>query len=438
MVLLHILHRLSAGLGIRLVALHVNHGLRGAESDADEEFVRESAASLGVDILVARGPVNTGNLEQEARQVRRDFFRHAMAEHRLSRVALGQTRSDQAETVLFRLLRGSGLAGLAGMRMVTQDGIIRPLLITSRAEVRQWAAEEGIEWREDSSNLDLHFARNRLRNQIFPVLASEFNSNLEGVLAAVAELAQSEEDYWFQQIDSIYRGLVRRTHFGHLLPVDALLALHLAARRRVIRRAILDVKGDLRSIGFEHIEAVLRICTSHAGHDRVIIPGIDALRSFDQLLLTRPGELNVAPRHYRVGLQIGVECKLPFQAGTIFVHWANHENKNCVNVKEGQEFKEEVADLDPQVATGGNDPGFLYVRNWEPGDELHRPGHERAEKIKSLFQEQRVLLWERRHWPVVVAGGEIIWVRSFGSAAKSRASGESRRVLRLVFRRNPE
>ena len=121
LVLLHLLHRLRSHFAIDLVVLHVNHQLRGAESAADEDFVRSIAASLGLDLVAFQGPVPPGNLEQEARDIRRAFFREAKAKYNLHRIALGHTLSDQAETVLFRLLRGSGLAGLAGMRPVTSD-----------------------------------------------------------------------------------------------------------------------------------------------------------------------------------------------------------------------------------------------------------------------------------------------------------------------------
>ncbi|MBV9670017.1 MAG: tRNA lysidine(34) synthetase TilS, partial [Acidobacteriales bacterium] len=184
--LLHILHGLSSRFAIHLTVLHVNHQLRGRESDGDEASVRALAASFGLDVVVSQAPIQGGNLEQEARRARLDFFRSCMATKNLQRVALGHTRSDQAETVLFHLLRGCGLAGLAGMRPVTSDGLIRPLLGVSRQEIREWARAEGIEWREDSSNADLRFARNRLRNESIPALTREFNTNLEGVLAGIA------------------------------------------------------------------------------------------------------------------------------------------------------------------------------------------------------------------------------------------------------------
>jgi tRNA(Ile)-lysidine synthase len=435
-VLLHVLHRLAPRLQIGLMVLHVNHGLRGAESDADEEFARELAASLGLEILAGSGTIGAGNLEQEARRVRTDFFKSCLAGHGLRRVALGHTRSDQAETVLFRLLRGSGLAGLAGMRFVTEEGIIRPLLTTSRDEVRQWAMKERISWREDSSNLDPQFARNQLRNAAIPALTRQFNPKLETVLAGVAELAQAEEDYWTEEIKGIYDGIAKRNDFGLILQVELLTALHPAVQRRVLRYAIGRVRGDLRSIDFAHVEAVRALCFSAHGHDRAIVPGIDALRSFDQLLLTQPGQLNAGAREYRINLELGVESELPLRVGSIFVSSENCGGENCVKVDKDQDFAVEVADLDADLLADG--PGGLFVRNWEPGDGLRRAGHQKPEKIKSLFQQYKVLLWERRHWPVVVAGREIAWVRAFGSAAQFAASAGSRRVLRLVYRRGPE
>jgi tRNA(Ile)-lysidine synthase len=442
-VLLHLLHRLAPRFETTLALLHVNHRLRGAESDADEEFARGLGAALGLEVLVTAGAVKGGNLEQEARQIRREFFRRCMTEHGLRRVALGHTRSDQAETVLFRLLRGSGLAGLAGMRPVTEDGLIRPLLTTSREEVRQWATAEGLSWREDASNANPQFARNRLRGEFIPRLSREFNANLEGVLAGTAELAQAEEDYWTQEVEPVYCEIAKRNPLGSILRVQPLRALHLAVQRRVIRRALREVKGDLRSVDFAHIEAILQICCSAHGHDRVIVPGVDALRSFDQLLLTRPGELSSGPRNYQVDLELGMEQRLPFGNGSIFVNCPNFGGENCVNVKKDPDSTAEVVDLDADALSqcGGSrcgGPAGLVARNWEPGDELQRPGHKGAEKIKSLFQEHRVVLWERRHWPVVVAGQEIVWVRRFGSAAKFTASPESRRVIRLVHRRSGE
>ncbi len=427
--LLHVLHALS----LDLLVLHVNHGLRGAESDADETLVRDVAASLSLPIVVEHAAPPSGNLEQAARDIRRDFFHRAMEKERLARIALGHTRSDQAETVLLRLFRGSGLAGLAGMRLVTPDGFIRPLLTTTRAEVRAWAAANGICWREDSSNADPRFSRNRLRSQILPALVEHFNPNLEAVLAATASLAGDEEDYWAGQIEPLFGRICRPSRFGLILDVHPLLELSLAVRRRVLRRALLAVRGDLRSLDLRHIEAILEVCSGNQAHDRVLVPGVDALRSYGQLRLAAPRQ-GPAERHYCIDLKANEKCELPLGAGTIYLETVEQEPSFCANFKEDRHLWTEVAELDADALQNQGTDYRISVCNWTPGDAVLLPGHQTAEKIKSLFQEHRVLLWERRHWPVAWLGGEIVWVRRFGVAAKFRAGERTRRRLRFFYR----
>jgi tRNA(Ile)-lysidine synthase len=435
-VLLYILHRLRVELACELVVLHVNHHLRGAESEADEEFVQKLADELGLPFLVEQAAAPTANAEQPARDIRRSFFQCAMREHGLHRVALGHTRSDQAETVLFRLLRGSGLTGLAGMRHVTKDNLIRPLLGCSREEIRDWARSEAIEWREDSSNLSTAFTRNRLRIETLPELTSTYNPNLENMLAQSAELAQAEESYWEEEIEPAFARFASRTRFGLEFSADDIISLHLAARRRLMRRALVEVRGDLRAIQFEHVESILRLCDRQEGHDRVIIPGVDALRSFGRLLLSRVGVRGTQERDYQIDLTLGQECILPFQSGVLLVDWLKLGKAPdiCANFKKEQDQTIEIIDWDSDLLAPEGTLPSLCVRNWRPGDALQQVGHQSAEKIKALFQMERVLLWERKHWPVVLAGERMVWARQFGGSATINASVGSRNIIRLVYR----
>jgi tRNA(Ile)-lysidine synthase len=428
--LLHLLHRRKLPLRI----LHVNHKLRGAESEGDEKFVRELGHDLGVKVQVAQAPVTDGNVEQEAREARRKFFLESMEKFGLCRVALGHNRGDQAETVLYRLLRGSGLSGLAGMRPVTADGLIRPLLTFSREEIRNWACVQEIRWREDSTNQSQTFARNRLRHETIPALAERFNPNLEALLADNAAVAQDEEDCWNLRIEAIFGQITKRNELGSFFQIRDLAELHPAEQRRFLRRTVREVKGDLRSIDLQHIEAIRQLTASEAAHDRVIVPGIDALRSFGTLLLSPPGTIGKAPRHYDVRVNLGEEVSLPFTLGSIYVNWVKTGGRICANFGEADQIDLEVADLDGDVVFGENLTGSLSARNWEPGDQMERAAGRKPEKLKSLFQEFRVLLWERRSWPVVMAGEEIVWSRCFGSAAKFKANEESRNIVRLIYR----
>ena len=175
-----LLHALRE-LGLQLSVIHIEHGIRGAASVADAEFVAQLAATFALPFHIRHAdvPAIDGNLEQAARNVRQAFYAELIAAGAIDRVATGHTRSDQAETVLYRILRGSGLAGLSGILPVTREGLVRPLLEIDRSEIEAWLREHGIAWREDETNRDRTYARNRLRHEILPLLRDGFNPQLD-------------------------------------------------------------------------------------------------------------------------------------------------------------------------------------------------------------------------------------------------------------------
>jgi len=429
--LTHALLALAGARELSLTVLHVNHKLRGEESDRDEQFVGDLATQLGLPLHSLAGPVGAGNLEQEARNVRRRFLEAARADLGLTKIALGHTRTDQAETVLYRLLRGSGICGLAAIPPRRQS-TVRPLLALSRMEIREWLSASGVAWREDLSNGNPRFVRNRLRLRTLPLLTRTYNPNLEEALAGTAELSQAEEEYWAEEIERLYRQIATQSSFGTVLAVKALSSCHLAVKRRLIRHAISRAKGFLRSIDRRHIEAVLAIIESPHGHDRVNIPGVDVVRSFDQLLLAAP-ELFKRERNYHVGVELEVCHHLPFDAGAIQLTIQGKTSRFCATVEDGSGCNGEEAFLDFDAICPAVSTGDLAVRNWQPGDQLQPVGQESAVKVKTLFQEHKVPLWCRRHWPVLVADKEVVWVRGFGVAQRFAAATGSTDRVRLCF-----
>src|ERR1019366_3467158 len=174
------------------------------------------------------------NLEQSARNARLAFFHEGLARGLATRIALGHTRSDQAETVLFRFLRGSGATGLAAIRPVTDRGIVRPLIDIERPEIVAFLEERGIAWREDATNATLDFARNRIRHQLLPQLAREWNPALAETLAHTADLSLAEEAYWQAETDRLADLHITRCDGAVLMSAAALAALPLAAGRRLV------------------------------------------------------------------------------------------------------------------------------------------------------------------------------------------------------------
>jgi tRNA(Ile)-lysidine synthase len=381
--LVEVLAKLAPRWNLKLRVLHLDHMLRGEESRQDARFVAQLAERLGLlfelrEVDVAAEP---GNLEQAARRARRRFFLDAISAGRVERVALGHTRDDQAETVLDRFLRGAGTAGLAGMRPVTREGLVRPLLSTTRAAVEQYLRSRGIPWREDSTNRDPRFRRNRIRHELLPALAAGWNPALAQTLAGVARVAADEEEYWDGILEPLAGELLRQEPPAVVIDCGRLGALPRAMARRLIRRAIERVKGDLRSIDVGHVEAILGLVSDAEGRGRTQAPGVDAMRSFEWL--------RVAPAGAQPRPEYAVQVNEP----------------GCYRFPGGE--------ID--IASVPGEP--LELRNWRPGDAYRPAGDSRERKIKEMFQDARVPLWERSGWPVLTAGGRVVWAARFGPAA---------------------
>ncbi len=414
--LLHVLVELAPRWALKLKVLHLDHQLRDAESREDARFVREMALGLGLAAYVREFDVQSlraetaDNLEQAARRARRRFFVECLESGLVDRVALGHTRSDQAETVLFRMLRGCGTAGLAGILPVTREGLVRPLLDVERQEVELFLKERGLQWREDASNRDPTYARNRIRHQLLPALIRDWNPSLPGTLARMATLAQQEEQYWEEEVSRLAeRHLVRKPP-AVLLRAEVLRSLAPPVARRLLRRAVQEAKGDLRRVEFQHIESTLRLAEEKEGHGRIGIPGLDVFRSFDWIRLAPPEKTAARTRDFRLAVAVPGTFLLPGDG------W-------CLKVFVS-DYKEEGCGLDCEKI-----PGPLELRYWRPGDQYRPAGHTTAARIKSLFQKHKVPLWERRYWPVVTSGEAILWARRFGPAAEYAAASGARQVL---------
>jgi tRNA(Ile)-lysidine synthase len=418
--LLHAVRELGAAAAV----LHVNHGLRGDESDRDEEFVRALAIEFELPIHVLSAPAPGGNIEQEARLARYDFFARQMTAGTCEAVATGHTLDDQAETVLYRFLRGAGTAGLSGIRPATAAGIIRPLLELRRDEIRRWLSERNIPWREDRSNQDPEFLRNRIRLQHLPELSASLNPSLPGVLATTAIWAQGEEDYWAAELDRLESFYLIDKPETILISTKPYLELPAAVQRRLLRRAIERLRGSLRAIDFQHVERIRAMMATREGSGRLQLPDLDIYRSFDWLRLAPVGIDTRLPRDFEAPLVIPGRTEVLARRLTIEMELVDN-----LNVYNG-----DVQALDWERCTGSPSQG-LKLRNWRPGDQYQPQGRIAAEKIKTLFQEYRIPLWERRTWPVISIeagqGESIVWSRRFGVATQFAPGPESRKVLTI-------
>jgi tRNA(Ile)-lysidine synthase len=409
-VLLHALHSLAPAHDLDLTVLHLNHGLRGPESDADEAFVRDLGVSLHLPFHAERlAPGSlTGNIEQAARDARRAFFRRAMAAVPLDRVATGHSVRDQAETVLFRLLRGAGPTGLRAILPVTAEGIIRPLLDFSRDEIEQFARDHNLNWREDSSNATLVYARNRLRHHLLPELRRDWNPALDQALAQTAFLAAEDEEFWDAEVARVYSNAVHSTPpQAVVLSAPVLQASAPALRRRLIRHAIRNVIGDLNSFTFNHIQSVVDLLQHPAGAIR--LPGLEARRSFHYLRIGSPRP------HPQYEFPLQVPSVVQIAEKTVHLSLEGYNSGETRGVALDWDKLEQP----------------LTLRNWRPGDRYQPAGSSGVKKLHDLFQVGKVPYWDRPGWPMMISNGAIVWASQFGPAAALQAGRGTRFALRI-------
>ena len=417
-------------LGLDVAVAHVNHGLRGAESDTDEKFTKELAGTLGVPFFatkvalsgpapaasalwLSRRPLPGGeaNLEAAGREARRQFFIETARRRGYTKIALAHTRNDRVETFLMNLLRGAGSEGLVSMAPVSGN-TIRPLIETGRNEVEAYLTENNQSWRTDSSNFDLGFARNRLRHAVIPELESRFNPSLIQTLARTVEILEAE-DAWMRAVaDQWLSEHGRKEENDFLIPAAELKSAPAGLVRRILRTVLRLAGSGLRDVSFGHIEAVRALLEEGKSGKFVQIPGgLQAAREFGRLVFR---QAPAAWADYTYELKIPGEVYIP-EVGKVF-------RAEIVEIEANQA-------LGQRVFVDGESMGpYVTIRNWKPGD-YYRPVGLPAGKLKKLFQRARIPRGHRMRWPVIVADSTIVWVASFPVSREFAPRGQSQKKV---------
>lgn len=406
MALLRALHAQSGTLGLVLHAAHLHHGLRGAEADGDLEFVRTLAAELGLVFHEARVDVGAEaakageSIEQAARRLRYGWFRQLMAEGAVEAVATAHTRDDQGETVCAKFLRGAWTEGLSGIHPVVlfaEGRIVRPLLGAARAEVEAYLKALGQPWREDSSNRDAAFTRNRIRHELLPLLEG-WNPQMKEHLAQMAELAREEEAWWAGELARVapqilmagrpVRGGGRASGAEPALDVQRLASLAPALQRRLLRYAAEQMGAAL---DFPATEALRTLALDgRAGKKLELAHGLRAERTPRELRLTvepvSPGDGQAVPDYVGLipgqivapafGLQLDLEIRARLPGQT--------------SAESGAEAR---------------------LRNWQPGDRVRLRYSGGPRKVKEVLERLRLTGSSRAVWPVLEVGGRIVWMK---------------------------
>ncbi len=408
MCLLHVLFSNRDTYGISVFAAHYNHALRGEESDRDCAFVSDYCREHGIPLRTEKGDVasfaasHAVGTEEAARILRYAFLSEAEADFGCTAIATAHNREDNAETVLFHLLRGSGSAGLSGIPPV-RDHLIRPLLGVSRTEIEAYLAENEVPFVTDSSNLSDEYVRNRLRHKVMPVMTDLNPSFGEAVLRAGELLRQDDECLSF-----IAEDFIHRWYDGFSLPKEELRSLHRAVSSRVIRRL------SPRPLSKDHVDAVLEAAEA-SERTFVDIPGVrirvEQGRIYwqEQAVQTLP-DLEILP---------GQTVHLP-EAG-LSIH------------SEISVYTEKVNDLfKPFCFKCDEIYGRVFLTSRRPGDKIRLRGRGCTKTVRSLFIEAGLTQRERALVPILRDGKGVLAVYGFGASERA-CPREGDRVYRISF-----
>jgi tRNA(Ile)-lysidine synthase len=429
MALLHVLVQLADRWRIKLVAAHVDHMFRGEESADEAEFVARYAASVGIPCEVAKIDIPAkvkqygGNSQAAAREERYRFLLSVAKRYRCSRIALAHHADDQAETVLMRLLRGTGPSGLAGMpirRIEDQVELIRPFLRIYKQSLEAYCKEQGIEYRTDSSNLERKYRRNRIRLELLPYL-KKYNPQLPEALNRLAEMVQSEDDFLDKEASRVVlswsssegrRGIPRKEY----------VCLHLALQRRCLKLILNYVSSEAGNIDFSILESVREaILQEHTPNLRLDLPGCVMLREYDQIRFVTQVEGPSPPEDFLWTPQ-------------------PRETSGTLHVGPGLTLEWDFRQPDSLDTTGGSRQeawfdaeALRYPLRFRPrrnGDRFQPIGLNGSKKVKDMYVDDKVPPVMRERLPLMEdRDGFIVWVPGIRRSTHALVSETTSRVL---------
>jgi tRNA(Ile)-lysidine synthase len=428
--LLRCLHMLKGEFHIRLVVAHLNHMLREDEAERDAHWVENLCAELSLDCVTGSRDVRTFSkkndlsLEEAARICRYDFLEETRNKVHADRIALGHTADDQAETLLLRLLRGSGRTGLASM-LPKRGYLVRPLLALRRQEIRDYLDGNDFQYLDDSSNADTIYTRNLIRHKIVPLIESTINPSLVPLLARTATVL-SEEDAFLEAIaqEDLER-IARKDGPGLRLDLEALMGIETARRRRVLRKAICAVKGNLRNIGAVHIDKVLELLEAGSSGSRISIHSLEVYRDYDSLIIA--GDVPTSAPEFKKSLSVPGMTTI-------------EEAKLSLTSSVGTAGDVEVDRSDRNRAYFDFDELLppVFVRNRRPGDRFVPFSHTKAKKLKEMFIDDKLPRRKRDVTPIVADGGGILWIPGERRSDRAPVTSKTERVLCIEARKGTD
>jgi tRNA(Ile)-lysidine synthase len=418
--------RFKPVLGLNLHVFHLNHMLR-KEAEDDANFVRglaeeagipSSIVSYDVPSYIAKHRLST---QEGARRIRYELLQDVAERIGADRIALGHHAEDQAETFLMWLLRGAGTEGLAGIPAV-RGRYIRPLIETRRVDLEDYCKKHGLTPRIDPSNFDLAYERNRVRLELIPYLTTHYQPRLVEILSHTGQIIADEGSVISQLTQEKFKKLVRLQKNEVRIHIPALASLPVALRRRLLRRAIQEVKGDLRGIEFRHIESLVERISEKRKVDVDLPEGVAVFQEYEYLVVSSQ-EARKAEPFGKIGLRVPGKTEVPPLDIEIE---ASVFNSGQADIVQGPD----TAFLDSNKVRLP-----LVVRSRRDGDVFVPLGMRDFKKLQDFLVDEKVPRRERDRIPVVESGEGIVWVAGYRIDDRFKVTAKTIKVLVLKLKR---
>ncbi len=420
--LLHALNSLKDELNISIFAVHLNHMIRDDEALRDESFARDFAGLLGIPFYSKRIPVEEYakekrmSTEEAGRLLRYELFEEVAKKNNASRIALAHNMNDQAETMLMRFIRGTGISGLGGIKPVRDLKYIRPIISCSRAEIEGYCSENGLNPVIDSTNEKSIYTRNRVRLELIPYIKEHFNPNVIESLYKASEIMRDEDEF----LNSFSKREMERIKSGEGIDIKSFNSLDIAVRRRIIRLAIEEKRGSLTGIESSHVEECIELISRGATGKRTDLPGdIQCIIQYD--IFKIQSEITSNNFEYTIPvpgvLYINeIDCQL--DTNIIEKNDTNFRDNNFVKYFDYDRIKEE-----------------LKIRNRRDGDYIYPKGMNGRKKLKDIFIDKKIPREKRNEIPLIAMDDEILWAIGLRDTKNYKLQNGTKNVLEIKLTR---
>lgn len=426
--LLHILHRLKDVLDIEVYAAHLNHQIRGLEAQKDALYISKLCESMGITFFVKSINVpqyckeNKLSLEDGARKLRYEMFFEIKESLKADKIAIAHNMNDQAETVLMRMMRGTGLQGLKGIDYIRDDVIIRPILGIERDEIEAYCEQYSLNPRIDATNLESIYTRNKIRLELIPYMKDNFNSNVTEAIVRMSDSLRIDNDFIESEAFNKYEEVTCINGENLYINLDKYIKLHKSLKSRIIRHGIKYILGDTNFIDQKHIEEVFDLEGENKIDKKIVLPrGLFVYRKKDKLVFTTK-EIVIEETEFTY--------KIPVN-GFVKINEANiiiETEKMPINRYKALKKDKSLKWFDYNKIKGG-----VIVRNRKAGDKIKLSMG--SKKLKQLFIDLKVPKDQRSKIPIIQDDNGILCVGDFRNSEEYKIDETTKEVLKICFKK---